>query len=97
MDKDLEATANFAIQKGKRDSDRLVEECLKAIARKLNGQRIRVNGRECVIKQLGDIKERNEHGLSLMFDVKKPGNGLAHIEFSVRKTGWEMNLMEPDA
>lgn len=89
---DAKVQANFALAKGKRDSDRLVEECLKAIQRLLEDKKVIINGRECHIRHFSGPKQKDDGTWFYGFDIKKPGENLSHIEFSVTKIGWEMDL-----
>lgn len=79
--------AYFALEKGKRDSDRLVEDCLAGLALLLNDTFVQVNGRMYPIKVIG--REGR-----IMLDIKNLP-GFDHIEFTIEKTGWGTVLNEP--
>lgn len=89
MPSDFETQAHFATQKGKRDSDRLAEECFSKIASLLTGHDVTIAGREGRLVVLGG--KTGEH---LMFDVRFETGSPDHIEFTVRKTGWGGALNE---
>lgn len=79
--------ADFALRKGKRDSDRLVDDCLVGLAALLQGTFVQVDGKEYPIKVIG--QERR-----LMFDIEGLP-GFDHVEFTIEKTGWGMQLNRP--
>jgi hypothetical protein len=85
---DFETQAHFAMEKGKRDSDRLVQDCLDGLARLLHEQLVGVDDKLYRMKVIG------KNGGKIMLDI----NGLPgfdHIEFTVEKTGWGRDLTEP--
>lgn len=90
--KDFEIQTNFAFEKGKRDTDRLVSKILLAFLRKLEGQHIEVNGKQCTIRRVGrgDINDK------LMVDILNPTDEYDHIEFTIEKTGWGRSLTKKD-
>ncbi len=71
--------AIFALKKGENESHRLVEFCLQQIAQHINASPN--------LKALGDPYERDGEW-HLTFDVKTPGMGFDHIEFTIKQTGW---------
>jgi hypothetical protein len=78
---------HFAMQKGKRDSDRLVEECYIGLAGLLHGTYVQIDGNGYLIKVLA-------HEGKVMFDIKNLP-GFDHVEFVITKTGWGKQLNEP--
>lgn len=84
MNKDLEIQANFAIEKGKRETDRLISDCLKEIRCALEGKEISLRGRLCKLKALS----KDDNFEKLVFDVLNPSDTYDHIEFTIKKTGW---------
>jgi hypothetical protein len=82
-----ESKITFAQKKGANESERLVDELMKLIAQKLNGETIALStGRICEIRVVGEATH------DIMFDIKQPSNNLSHIEFKITETGWGMNL-----
>lgn len=83
MPSDFEAQAHFAMEKGKRDSDRMAEECFSKIASLLTGQNVTIAGRKGRLVGIG-----GKTGEYLMFDIRFETGSPDHIEFTIRKTGW---------
>lgn len=81
---------HFAIEHGKRTTDRMVQGLLEAISRKLS-EGIEYDGRKLQIKQLGSIMKTNCE-VRLLFDVQNHDDTFDHIEFKVTKTGWGRSL-----
>lgn len=80
---EFETQSHFAMEKGKRDSDRLVEECFSSVASLLTGHDVTIAGRKGRLVVLG-----GKTGEYLMVDIRFETGSPDHIEFTVRKTGW---------
>lgn len=83
MASDFEIQSHFALEKGRRDSDRMVEECFSKIGQLLTGQNVEVAGRKGRLVVFG-----GKIGEHLMFDIRFETGSPDHIEFTIRKTGW---------
>lgn len=82
---DFETQTHFAAEKGKRDTDRLVTECLTALAALLDGKTVTIGGKECSVVTLKSHLKGKPY---LMFDIRGDISGYDHIEFTAKKTGW---------
>ena len=89
MNDDFTTQVDFAAQKGIRDTDRLVTECLMAIAPLLDGKTVRIEDKDCAVVCL---KAHEKGKPYLMFDIRDPNETYDHIEFTVNKTGWGRGL-----
>lgn len=87
----------FSIKKGTNISDRIVLDLLELIAEKLNKTTIEYQGKTCSLKTLGEVKKNEEGRYRLIFDVKNPVTSLAHVEFTIEKTGWEICLINEES
>lgn len=83
-----DAQIHFQMESGKRQSDRMVEDCFAGIALLLTGRHVQVDGKAYPIKLLKTDDK-------LMFDiVGLPG--FDHVEFCVEKTGWGREVTVSD-
>lgn len=85
-----ELQGKLAIEKGRRDSERLMQDCFDGLSLLLHDQHVQVNGKGYPIKVIN-------HNGKLMFDIRDL-LGFDHVEFTVEQTGWGrlVNQIEGD-
>lgn len=89
MISDFDTQAHFAMEKGKRDSDRIVEDCFAGLISLLHDQWVQVDGK---LYQIKVVSKPNSE--KIMFDIRNLP-GFDHIEFVTKKTGWGRALNQP--
>lgn len=81
MPSDFDTEVHFTLEKGKRDSDRMVQDCLDGLTLLLHDQYVQVQGKGYRVAIVASKNGR------IMFDIRDLP-GFDHIEFCIEKTGW---------
>lgn len=84
MSDDTNLQVHFTVEKGRRDSDRIVQDCLDGLVPLLHHKFVQVDGKlyqMVVVAQEGKI----------MFDIRDLP-GFDHVEFVIKKTGWGLKI-----
>lgn len=79
---DFETQAHFGMEKGRRDSDRLMEDCFVGLISLLHDQFVQVDGKQYQMKVISKPDSDK-----IMFDIRDLP-GFDHVEFVIKKTGW---------
>lgn len=79
---DFETQAHFAMQKFRRDSDRMVEDCFVGLIALLHKAWVQIDGKQYQVEVISKPDSQK-----IMFDVRDLP-GFDHIEFCIEKTGW---------
>lgn len=82
MDKETEAQVHFQMESGKRQSDRMVEDCFVGLVSLLHDQYVQVDGKPYQMKVVSKPDSDK-----ILFDIRDLP-GFDHIEFVIKKTGW---------
>lgn len=82
IDEETKAEIHFQTESGRRQSDRLVEDCFVGLISLLHDQFVQIDGKQYQMKVISKPDDDK-----IMFDIRDLP-GFDHIEFVIKKTGW---------